>query len=81
MNLIQRFPDANGFVLPGSKEACLMIHGFTSSPDLVRPLADHISDTFGWEVHAPLIARSRPDTHGTRSCEISKSGRILPNSN
>ncbi len=32
-----------------------MIHGFTSSPDLVRPLADHISDTFGWEVHAPLL--------------------------
>lgn len=32
-----------------------MIHGFTSTPDLVRPLADHISDTFGWEVHAPLL--------------------------
>lgn len=40
----------------GSSEAAvLLLHGFTATPDIMRPLANHLNEK-GWTVLAPLLA-------------------------
>ena len=55
MNLIEQYPEANSFTIPGKNEVILMIHGFTSSPYVFRMLAKHLSKKYGVEVRVPLL--------------------------
>lgn len=48
-------PDLDGFVLPGTRPVpCLLLHGFTSSPLEVRPLAEALAAE-GYAVRAPRL--------------------------
>lgn len=55
MDLIQQFPNAAPFVMAGNDQAILMIHGFTSTPNVFRQLAHRLSNSMGWEIHVPLL--------------------------
>jgi carboxylesterase len=35
-------PGAEPYLLPGGETGCLLVHGFTSMPDEMRPLTDHL---------------------------------------
>lgn len=56
MNLIEKFPLAKPFTIKGKNEAVLMIHGFTSTPNIFRELAQHIHKTYGFEIEVPLLS-------------------------
>jgi carboxylesterase len=56
MNLIDKYPSAKAFTLKGRDEAVLMIHGFTSTPNIFRELAEKVSERFGWEIEIPLLS-------------------------
>lgn len=62
MNLIDEFPQANAYTIHGNDQALLMLHGFTSTPNMFKPLAHELSANFGWEVRCPLLPG-----HGTVS--------------
>lgn len=49
------YPGANPFEIKGSKEAVLLLHGFTGTPGEMRPIADAIHDAFGYTCVAPLL--------------------------
>ncbi len=36
-------PNSQSFYLPGSRTGCLLLHGFTSMPEEVRPLGDYLN--------------------------------------
>jgi len=56
MNLIDQYPSAKAFTIKGTDQAVLMIHGFTSTPNIFRELAHRLSESLGWEIHAPLLS-------------------------
>lgn len=62
MNLIDEFPQAKAYTIHGNDQAILMIHGFTSTPNIFKPLAHKLSAVFGWEIKASLLPG-----HGTQS--------------
>ena len=47
-------PKADGFEIKGSKAACLLIHGFTGTPDELRSLGEHLSKQ-SYHVLAPRL--------------------------
>ncbi len=65
MNLIDEFPQAKAYTIHGNDQAVLMIHGFTSTPNMFKPLAHKLSAKFGWEVRCPLLPG-----HGTESKDL-----------
>ena len=56
MNLIDQFPEAKPYTIKGKNEAVLMIHGFSSTPNIFHPLASYISEKFGWEIQVPMLS-------------------------
>lgn len=56
MNIIDQFPQARAFRIKGKGQAILMIHGFTSSPNIFRPMAEFLYQKFGYGIDAPLLS-------------------------
>lgn len=48
-------PDAQSFFLPGSRTGCLLLHGFTSMPEEVRPLGNYLNQN-GFSVLGARLA-------------------------
>ncbi|HLG18797.1 MAG TPA: alpha/beta fold hydrolase [Bdellovibrionota bacterium] len=65
--LCERDPRAMPFVMNGTSQAVLLLHGFTGTPAEMRPLGERISETFGWQVDAPLLPG-----HGTTIEDFSR---------
>jgi carboxylesterase len=53
-------PGAESFLLEGNDVGCLVVHGFTSSPQMIRDCAEQLHRDGGFTVLAPLLAG-----HGT----------------
>ena len=47
-------PERDAFEIAGGSPACLMLHGFIGDTREMRPLAETISQTFGFHVYSPL---------------------------
>lgn len=54
MNETQTIQSAEPFFIPGGKNGCLLIHGFTGSPKEMRMLGDSLSHS-GYTVLAPRL--------------------------
>jgi len=61
-------PGAGAFYFEGSDTACLLIHGFTGTPQNLRPLGDFLARR-GLTVYAPRLAG-----HGTSVDEFEQTG-------
>ena len=61
-------PGAGTFYFEGSDVGCLLIHGFTGTPQNIRPLGDFLARR-GLTVLAPRLAG-----HGTNVDEFEKTG-------
>lgn len=61
-------PGAGGYYFEGSEIGCLLLHGFTGTPQNVRPLADHLQRR-GFTVSVPRIAG-----HGTSVEDLDATG-------
>src|SRR4029453_16615399 len=61
-------PGAGTFYFEGSDDGCLLVHGFTGTPQNVRPLGDFLARR-GLTVLAPRLAG-----HGTSVDEFEKTG-------
>jgi carboxylesterase len=61
-------PGAGGYFFEGSDTGCLLLHGFTGTPQNVRPLADYLARR-GFTVSAPRIAG-----HGTSVADLDATG-------
>ena len=49
-------PGAHGIThVRSATHAALLVHGFGDTPQTLRALAQHLADTEGWSVHAPLL--------------------------
>ena len=48
-------PGAGGYFFEGGQPGCLLLHGFTGTPQNVRPLADYLARR-GLTVSVPRIA-------------------------
>lgn len=59
-------PGAEPFFFPGSDVGCLLLHGFTSTPQEMRRLGQSLSET-GWTVRGVLLAG-----HGTQEHELAR---------
>ena len=59
MDIIRLLEGADPFYYPGNAIGCLMIHGFTASPQEVRWLGEHLNQQ-GYTVYGPRLAG-----HGT----------------
>jgi carboxylesterase len=54
-NQIKIIPGCEPRIFNGNKIGCLLLHGFSSSPNEMRLLGDHLKE-FGYTVHIPLLA-------------------------
>lgn len=61
-------PGAGGYFFEGSEPGCLLLHGFTGTPQNVRPLADYLARR-GLTVSVPRIAG-----HGTSVEDLDLTG-------
>jgi carboxylesterase len=61
-------PGAGGYFFEGGEPGCLLLHGFTGTPQNVRPLADYLARR-GLTVSAPRIAG-----HGTSVDDLDATG-------
>ena len=61
-------PGAGGYYFEGSEPGCLLLHGFTGTPQNVRPLADYLARR-GLTVSVPRIAG-----HGTSVDDLDETG-------
>src|SRR4051794_21475551 len=61
-------PGAGGYWFEGNEVGCLLLHGFTGTPQNVRPLADYLARR-GLAVAAP-----RMPGHGTTAADLDKTG-------
>ncbi len=61
-------PGAGGYYFEGSEVGCLLLHGFTGTPQNVRPLADYLQRR-GLTVSVPRIAG-----HGTSIDDLDATG-------
>jgi carboxylesterase len=61
-------PGAGGYFFEGSEPGCLLLHGFTGTPQNVRPLADYLARR-GLTVSVPRIAG-----HGTSAEDLDLTG-------
>ena len=61
-------PGAGGYFFEGNETGCLLLHGFTGTPQNVRPLADHLQRR-GLTVSVPRIAG-----HGTTVDDLDATG-------
>ena len=66
MPLRQLIPSAEPYYLPGGKTACLLIHGFTSSPEESRPLGEDLH-RLGYSVLGLRLAG-----HGTHPRDLGR---------
>lgn len=56
MNIVDQYPKANSFTISGNKEAVLMLHGFTSTPNIFHPLAKFLHQNLGYTIDVPLLS-------------------------
>lgn len=61
-------PGAGGYYFEGNEVGCLILHGFTGTPQNVRPLADYLAHR-GMTVSVPRIAG-----HGTTVEDLDRTG-------
>ncbi len=61
-------PGAGGYYFEGNEIGCLLLHGFTGTPQNVRPLADYLAHR-GLTVSVPRIAG-----HGTTVDDLDRTG-------
>src|SRR3954454_9052360 len=61
-------PGAGGYWFEGNDVGCLLLHGFTGTPQNVRPLADYLARR-GLAVSAP-----RMPGHGTTVADLDRTG-------
>jgi carboxylesterase len=61
-------PGAGGYYFEGNQQGCLLLHGFTGTPQNVRPLADYLQRR-GLTVSVPRIAG-----HGTTVDDLDATG-------
>lgn len=61
-------PGAGAYWFEGNEVGCLLLHGFTGTPQNVRPLADYLARR-GLAVAAP-----RMPGHGTTAADLDKTG-------
>src|SRR4051812_24515074 len=61
-------PGAGGYWFEGNDVGCLLLHGFTGTPQNVRPLADYLARR-GLAVAAP-----RMPGHGTTVADLDRTG-------
>src|SRR4051812_43919958 len=61
-------PGAGAYWFEGNEVGCLLIHGFTGTPQNVRPLADYLARR-GLAVAAP-----RMPGHGTTAADLDRTG-------
>lgn len=61
-------PGAGGYYFEGNEVGCLILHGFTGTPQNVRPLADYLAHR-GLAVSVPRIAG-----HGTTVGDLDRTG-------
>lgn len=59
-------PGAEPFLFPGSQVGCLLIHGFTSTPQEMRRLGEFLGHQ-GWVVNGMLVAG-----HGTTEKDLAR---------
>lgn len=67
MNQLNLMPGAEPFLLPGGPAGCLLIHGFTASPQEMRGLGQALAAA-GHTVLAPRLAH-----HGTDPADMNRS--------
>jgi carboxylesterase len=58
-------PGAESFFLKGNDIGCLVIHGFTSSPQMIREYAEQLHREGGYTILAPLLPG-----HGTSKADL-----------
>ncbi|MCB0019940.1 MAG: alpha/beta fold hydrolase, partial [Anaerolineales bacterium] len=58
-------PGAEPVYLPGNKTGCLVIHGFTSSPQMIREYGEFLAHKGGYTVTIPLLRG-----HGTHQDDL-----------
>lgn len=63
-------PDAQPFLLEGGDTGFVFLHGFTSTPQSVREVAQHVHALSGATVHCPLLAG-----HGETPAALAKTGQ------
>jgi carboxylesterase len=61
-------PGAGGYWFEGNDVGCLLLHGFTGTPQNVRPLADYLARR-GLAVSAPRLPG-----HGTTAADLDRTG-------
>jgi carboxylesterase len=67
MDAIGLLEGAEPFFFPGNQIGCLVVHGFTASPQEVRWLGQHLHQQ-GYTVYGPRLAG-----HGTSTCDMARS--------
>jgi carboxylesterase len=59
-------PDSQSFYLPGNRSGCLLLHGFTSMPEEVRPLGDYLNK------HGYTVLGARLAGHATHPEDLAR---------
>jgi carboxylesterase len=62
------FPKGEPFLLPGSRTACLLIHGFTGAPEEMRPLGNYLNSTYRYTALGIRLAG-----HSTQMKDLNRS--------
>ena len=67
MDMLDLIPGAEPFFFKGGPVGCLLIHGFTATPNEVRGLGEHLAD-LGYTVLGPRLTH-----HGSEPADMNRS--------